>query len=973
MTSPPRSQAPAPGPRRSADRSAETASPTPAGELAADPAQRDGLLVVEALASDPDAGLTGAEAQRRLATSGANELEDEPRRPPWQRLLAQFANAMIIVLLVAAAITVVVGEWRDAAVIAAILVLNAAIGFVQESRAEEAMAALKSMTAPTARVIRDGDPTAVAARELVPGDLILLEAGDVVPADARLLACPGLRVDEAALTGESMPVDKTAAPLTTDVDRALSNQTNMVFKGSAVVHGRARAVVVATGMETALGGIAGLLRSHQAPRTPLQRRLGVLGRRLAAAAVVVCTIVFALGMLRGEDPAVMFLTAVSLAVAAIPEALPAVVTISLALGAQRMARHRALMRTLPAVETLGSVTVICSDKTGTLTQGRMQVELVWTPEGEVTVTGSGYDPAGELLGSDGPIVPAARPTLLRLLRVAALCNDASLRPPDADGDGSGHGDGQRNGHGDGQRTDDGDGQRAGDGQRTDDGDGQRAGDGDGNGWTITGDPTEGALAVLAVKAGVVEPGREHPRVDELAFDADRKRMTTLHRGPDGDGLVATKGGVEAVLEVSSTLAAVTGDVPLTEGERRRILDRTEDYAARGYRVLALAGRAIAAGVGTPDLEQELTFYGLTAMADPPRPESMAAVEACRRAGIKPVMITGDHPATAAAIAGRMGIDHEGRLLTGAELAAQGAEGLTAHVDRIDVYARTTPEQKLDIVEAWQARGEIVAMTGDGVNDAPALRRADIGVAMGITGTEVAKEAAAMVLADDDFATIVTAVGEGRRIYDNIQRFVRYTLTSNTGEIWVMLLGPFLGLPLPLLAVQILMINLVTDGLPGLALGVEPAERDVMRRPPRPPDASVFARGMWQHILLVGLLMGAVPLGLGVWASATGRPWQTMVFTSLALLQLGHALGVRSERDSLLRLGLTSNRPLLAAVAGSVAVQLAIVYTAWGQTLFHTEALSALELAIVLMASTIVLLVVEAEKAVRRRSDRATSR
>jgi P-type Ca2+ transporter type 2C len=974
MTTPPRSEAPARNARRSGVRAAQTASADPAGGLPSDAAWRDGLAVVEALASDAEAGLTRAEAQRRLTTVGGNELEDEPRRPPWQRLLAQFANAMIIVLIVAAAITVAVGEWRDAAVIAAILVLNAAIGFVQESRAEEAMAALKSMAAPTARVVRDGDATAVAARELVPGDLLLLEAGDVVPADARLLACPGLRVDEAPLTGESTPVDKSASPLPPDADRALSNQTNMVFKGSAVVHGRARAVVVATGMETALGGIAGLLRSHQAPRTPLQRRLGVLGRRLAAAAVVVCTIVFALGMLRGEDPAVMFLTAVSLAVAAIPEALPAVVTISLALGAQRMARHRALMRTLPAVETLGSVTVICSDKTGTLTQGRMQVELVWTPEGEVTVTGSGYDPAGELLGSDGPIVPAARPTLLRLLRVAALCNDASLRPPDADGDGSGHGDGQRNGHGDGQRTDDGGGQRAGhgDGQRTDDGDGQRAGDGDGNGWTITGDPTEGALAVLAVKAGVVEPGREHPRVDELAFDADRKRMTTLHRGPDGDGLVATKGGVEAVLEVSSTLAAVTGDVPLTEGERRRILDRTEDYAARGYRVLALAGRAIAAGVGTPDLEQELTFYGLTAMADPPRPESMAAVEACRRAGIKPVMITGDHPATAAAIAARMGIDHDGRLLTGAELAVQGAEGLAAHVDRIDVYARTTPEQKLDIVEAWQARGEIVAMTGDGVNDAPALRRADIGVAMGVTGTEVAKEAAAMVLADDDFATIVTAVGEGRRIYDNIQRFVRYTLTSNTGEIWVMLLGPFLGLPLPLLAVQILMINLVTDGLPGLALGVEPAERDVMRRPPRPPDASVFARGMWQHILLVGLLMGAVPLGLGVWASATGRPWQTMVFTSLALLQLGHALGVRSERDSLLRLGLTSNRPLLVAVVGSVAVQLAVVYTAWGQTLFHTEALAALELAIVLLASTIVLLVVEAEKAVRRRLDRSAS-
>jgi P-type Ca2+ transporter type 2C len=920
MSTPPRARAPARGPRRPTNGAAPTEAVGPGDGLPTDAAWSDGGAIVEALESDADAGLTQVEARRRLVAFGANELEDEPRRPVWRRLLAQFANAMIIVLLFAAALTVAVGEWRDAVVIAAILVLNAAIGFVQESRAERAMTALRSMTTPTARVVRDGGATAISAQDLVPGDLVLLEAGDVVPADARLLDCPGLRVDEAALTGESVPVDKDVPALAPDADRAVSNQTNMVFKGSSVVHGRARAIVVATGMETALGGIAGLLRAHQAPRTPLQRRLGVLGRRLATAALVVCGIVFALGMLRGEDPVVMFLTAVSLAVAAIPEALPAVVTLALALGAQRMARHHALMRTLPAVETLGSVTVICSDKTGTLTQGRMQVELVWTPEGEITVTGSGYEPVGALLSGDDQLDPASRPTLTRLLHVAALCNDASLLPP---------------------------------------------GDGAGDEWDVAGDPTEGALAVLVLKAGVVEPEREHPRIGELGFDAHRKRMTTLHRGPDGDGLVATKGAVEAVLEISSTVADPAGEVPLTGEERRRILARAEDYAARGYRVLALAGRATGPPTGTDDLERQLTLYGLVAMADPPRPESVAAVEACRRAGIKPVMITGDHPATAAAIADRMGIDHEGGLLTGAELAVQGAEGLASHVDRIAVYARTTPEQKLDIVEAWQARGEIVAMTGDGVNDAPALRRADIGVAMGVTGTEVAKEAAAMVLTDDDFATIVTAVGEGRRIYDNIQRFVRYTLTSNTGEIWVMLLGPFLGLPLPLLAVQILMINLVTDGLPGLALGVEPAERDVMRRPPRPPDASVFARGMWQHILLVGLLMAAIPLGLGVWASAAGRPWQTMVFTSLALLQLGHALGVRSERDSLLRLGLMSNRALLATVVGSVAVQLAIVYTAWGQTLFHTEALDALELAIVLVASTLVLLAVEAEKAVRR--------
>jgi P-type Ca2+ transporter type 2C len=886
-----------------------------------------GASVVAALDGDAELGLDDAEATRRLETTGPNELEDEPSRPAWRLLLAQFANTMIVVLLVAAIVTVAIGEIRDAAVIGTILVLNAVIGFVQEHRAEQAMAALKSMASPTARVVRDGREVAVAARELVPGDLLLLEAGDIVPADARLLQCPGLRVNEAALTGESVPVDKDADPVVRDDDGSLGDQTSMVFKGSAIVHGRARAVVVTTGMATELGAIAGLLRTHQAPRTPLQRRLAVLGRRLAMAALAICALVFALGVARGEDTVIMFVTAVSLAVAAIPEALPAVVTISLALGAQRMVRHHALMRRLPAVETLGSITVICTDKTGTLTQGRMQVERVWTPEGELTVTGSGYDPSGTLLSGDTRVTASSRPTLVRLLTVAALCNDATLQPPTGEDNGT---------------------------------------------WEVTGDPTEGALLVLAAKAGMHQPEQDWPRLDELAFDADRKRMTTLHRRHGAvDGLVATKGGVEAVLDVSTHLDGPAGQTRLSADDRSSILTEAERLASRGYRVLALAGRALEdhREVDVQGVEGGLTLYGLVAMADPPRPESVEAVAACRRAGIAPVMITGDHPATAAAIAARLGIADDGELLTGPALAAEGPEGLARHVDRVTIYARTTPEQKLDIVQAWQARGQIVAMTGDGVNDAPALRRADIGVAMGITGTEVAKEAAAMVLTDDNFATVVTAVGEGRRIYDNIQRFVRYTLTSNSGEIWVMLLGPFLGLSLPLLAVQILWINLVTDGLPGLALSVEPAERNVMRRPPRRPDESVFARGMWQHILVVGLLMGAIPLALGVWGAATGRPWQTMVFTSLALLQLGHAMAVRSERDSLRRLGLMTNRPLLAAVVGTVALQLGVVYTAWGQTLFHTQPLALRDLAAVLVASTGVLVAVELEKAAKRRRDR----
>jgi P-type Ca2+ transporter type 2C len=892
------------------------------GTVAAEAPWMAAEAVVDALGSDAGAGLGTSEAEERLAAWGPNELDEVPVRPVWRLLLAQFANTMIVVLLIAALVMVAIGEVRDALVVAVILVLNAAIGFVQEFRAERTMAALRTLTGPSARVIRGGVEMPIPARALVPGDLLLLEAGDVVPADARLLHCPGLRVDEATLTGESVPVDKEATALT-DRAGAVADQLDMVFRGTAVVHGRARAVVVATGMATQLGGIAGLLARNTAPRTPLQRRLAALGRQLAAAALVVCAVVFALGVARGEDTVLMLLTAISLAVAAIPEALPAVVTISLALGAQRMARHHALVRRLPAVETLGSVTVICTDKTGTLTQARMQVEWVWTTDGEIEVTGSGYDPAGELLIDGRPIGRGDRPALTRLLTAATLCNDSTLQAPA----------------------------------------------GSGGVWDVAGDPTEGALLVLAAKAGVGPLDATLPRVGELAFDATRKRMTTLHRpGGPGDGLVATKGALESVLDVTTHVASPGGDIPFSADLRSLSLTRAEDYAARGYRVLAFAGRRLEPGDLPADarVERDLTLYGLVAMADPARPESAAAVASCRRAGITPVMITGDHPATAAAIAARMGIADDGEVLSGAELAREGTAGLATHVDRVAVYARTNPEQKLDIVQAWQARGEIVAMTGDGVNDAPALRTADIGVAMGLAGTEVAKQAADMVLTDDDFATIVTAVGEGRRIYDNIQRFVRYTLTSNSGEIWVMLLGPFVGLPLPLLPVQILWVNLVTDGLPGLALAVEPAERDAMRRPPRVPAEGIFARGMWQHILLVGLLMGVIPLGLGIWGSVTGRPWQTMVFTSLALLQLGHALAVRSGRDSLRTLGLATNRPLFAAVAGTIALQFAVVYSAWGQALFRTSPLDVLELAVVLVASTGVLWAVEAEKLVRRR-------
>ncbi len=851
--------------------------------------------VLDHLDSHATRGLSPQEARKRLEDHGRNVLEARGRRPWAAMLVAQFTDFMILVLIAAAVVAGLLGEPQDSIAIIVIVVLNAVIGFTQEFRAEKAMAALRRMAAHKARVLRGGEERTVEADALVPGDVVLLEAGEVVPADLRLIETARLQTEEAALTGESVPVEKDTAPLA-DREAPLGDRAGMVYKGTYVTRGRGRGVVVATGMRTELGRIAALLSTDEG-KTPLQKRLAQFGRMLAVAVLLICAFLFVVGWLRGEPPLTMFLTAVSLAVAAIPEALPAVVTISLALGAARMVERNALIRRLPAVETLGSVTYICSDKTGTLTENRMRVETCYA------------DGTARHGSPDGP------GRAWRELGMAmALCNDA--RPADA--------------------------------------------------GRLKGDPTETALLAAVPADRVSEWTPQYPRIAEIPFDAQRRRMSTFHR-KGADVVMFTKGAPESVLPCCTHQRIAD-----TEGTLDPTLDQiADDLAAGGQRVLAFAVRRLPALPEDLDprrTERDLVFLGYAGLLDPPRPEAAEAVAACKTAGITPVMITGDHPATASAIATRLGIAARGaEILTGRELAALSDEALGEAVRRVRVYARTNPEQKIRIVEALQGAGEFVAMTGDGVNDAPALRRADIGIAMGQIGTDVAREAAAMTLLDDNFATIVATVRQGRRIYDNIRKFVKYTLTSNSGEILTLVLAPFLGLPIPLLPIHILWINLVTDGLPGLALAAEPAERRVMRRPPRPPSESIFAHGLWQHILWVGLLMGGVSLLTQALSLAHGEwHWQTMVFTVLTLSQMGHALAIRAETESLFRIGLLSNVPLLLAVLLTFALQMAVIFLPAAQPIFKTEALTLTELGFCLLMSCIVFTGVETEKLLVRR-------
>jgi len=852
------------------------------------------------LQTDPEAGLSASEAAARLARHGRNEIAEGRRRGPLLMLLDQFRDFMILVLLAAAVISGVVGDLTDTLVILVIVVLNAVIGFVQEYRAERAIAALRAMAAAHARVVRDGSAVTLPAHDLVPGDIVLLEAGNAVPADLRLVEAVQLKVEEAALTGESQPVEKHVRALK-DAALPIGDRRNMAYKGTLVTYGRARGLVVATGMHTQLGRIAQLLREEEEVKTPLQKRLARFGRALSLAVLAICAVLFAVGLLRGEPLLLMALTAISLAVAAIPEALPAVVTVSLALGARRMVARNVLIRRLPAVETLGSVTYICSDKTGTLTLNRMRVERAWADAREV---------------AHGTDVPREEPWIT-LTRAMALSNDAR---PAADGE-------------------------------------------------VVGDPTEVALYLEAAEAGVRKDDliAGMPRVAELPFDSDRARMTTLHRDGAARVIAFVKGAPEQVIPLCRAQLTGAGEQPLDAGLASAAAER---MAGDGLRVLAFACRIYdeVPAVLTPEsVEVQLTLLGLVGMLDPPRPEAQEAVRLCRTAGITPVMITGDHPATARAIATRLGIAQaDQEVLTGAQLASLSAEALDELAARVRVYARTSPEHKIRIVKALQDRREFVAMTGDGVNDAPALKRADIGVAMGVTGTDAAKEAAHMILLDDNFATIVGAVREGRRIFDNIRKFIKYAMTGNSGEIWTIFLAPFLGLPIPLLPIHILWINLVTDGLPGLALAVEPEERGLMRRPPRPPAESIFAHGMWQHIVWVGLLIGACCLLSQGIALHMGWHWQTVVFTVLTFSQLGHALAIRSERDSLFAQGLRSNLPLLGAVLFTVALQLATIYVPVLNGVFKTDPLSLLELLFCLAMSAVVFVAVEIEKWLVRR-------
>lgn len=855
--------------------------------------------VVKEQNSNVHLGLGHQEVLLRQSKHGLNLLAESKAKSPWSILASQFTDFLTLVLIGAAIIAGFLGDPEDVFVILAIVLLNGSLGFIQEYRAERSLQALKSLSTPRARVKRQGEILDIPSFDLVPGDIVLLEVGNIVPADLRLFECHQLRIDESLLTGESHPIDKT----TTEISKSnlsVGDQFNMAFKGSIITAGRGVGIVVSTGMNTELGKIAGLLKQEVEVKTPLQVRLAHFAKRMAFAILGICIFIFMVGLLRGEEIVLMFLTSLSLAVAAIPEALPAVVTISLAIGARRMSKANALIRKLPAVEALGSVTYICSDKTGTLTENKMRVNSLYVDNHSTSF--------------DESIAHNSEPWMT-LFRILALNNDAHFSKENLS----------------------------------------------------IGDPTETALLEASRMHSYekVELEKTFPRIAEIPFSSERGMMTTLHR--EEDQIIAyIKGAPERVLPLCKDKLSKGGVSPIkSEDELKHIATMT----LNGERVLALAYKRISQSTLNFELntaESELTFVGLVGLIDPPRKEAHEAISLCKSAGIKVVMITGDHPQTAYAIATKLEIaSHENQVMTGTDLKVLSDAELKNRIHTLRVFARVAPEQKIQIVKALQDNGDIVAMTGDGVNDAPALRSSDIGVSMGRGGTDVAREASHMILLDDNFASIVKAVREGRRIYDNIRKFIRFALSGNSGEVWTLFLAPILQLPIPLLPIHILWINLVTDGLPGLALALEPEESDSMARPPRSPKESIFAGGLWQHTLWVGLLIGGLSLATFAWGLYTNPTHaQTLAFTTLTFAQMGHVLSIRFERHSSFSRRFFGNPALLATIAFTIFLHLTIIYHPLLRGIFKTMPLTALELGLCSVSAFIIFFAVEIEKKMR---------
>jgi Ca2+-transporting ATPase len=870
--------------------------------------------VVKELNSSIQKGLSDEEALVRFKQFGPNELEKGKRISPLKIFVRQFKEILILILLIAVLISAILGETLDAMAILAIVIACASLGFFQEYRAEKALEALKKMAAPKAFVIRDGKEKEILTRDIVPGDIILLNVGQKIPADARIIEGLSLKIDESMLTGESTPVEKTIDPI--PLDAPITEVSNMVFAGTIVVHGKGKAIVTSTGMNTEFGKIAKLLQTVKVVKTPLEIKMQQIGKWLGIAALFVVAIISALGLLRGYGALEMLIWGVSLAVAAVPEALPAVVTGALAIGTHRMAKRKAIVRKLPAVETLGCTTVICADKTGTLTKAEMTVRKIFFNDGIIHVTGVGYEPKGNFLKNNELIDKDEHLSLL--LKAALLCNDASLKK-------------------------------------------------NGKSWHIIGDPTEGALVVLAMKAGLSQEiiRKEYPRIGEISFTSERKLMTTIHSTPEGEKLAFAKGAIDVLLKKCTKVLRNGKIVSLEENEKEKILENNEQMAKDALRVLGIAYKRLPKELeefSEEKVENDLIFLGLIGMIDPPREEAIQAIHLCEKAGIKVKMITGDHKLTAIAIAKELGLLKENELvITGAELDRLSDEDFEKIVENVAVYARVSPEHKLRIVKALKKNGHIVAMTGDGVNDAPALKNSDIGIAMGITGTDVTKEASDMILADDNFATIVAAIEEGRAIYDNIKKYLMYLLSCNIGEILIMAIATLIGFPLPLLALHILWVNLVTDGLPALALGIEPAEIDIMERLPRSPKESIFY-GIKGIILAIAMLMAFTTLTIYPWFLKESLiKARTMAFATIVMFELFISFGCRSERHPIIKIGPFKNRFLVISVIASALMLLFVIHIPTIGTLFKTTRLTLNDWIIVLMASPSGLIAIEAWK------------